>query len=131
MPSTTVDDAFPPATTLGNCTHMCCGHDGATGQAYMDLTGKFVAPSSSGNNYIHIVYDYDNNGILAAPLINWCAKSILSMYQTANTWLCTAGFHPKLMCKDNEAFHALQDFMVVEDVDFQLVPAICPLSQCH
>ncbi len=39
-----------------------------TGQAYMDLTGKFVAPSSAGNNYILIVYDYDSDGILAVSL---------------------------------------------------------------
>jgi len=51
-----------------------------TGQTYMDLTGKFVSPSSSSNNYILIVYNYDSNGILAAPLPNRHADSILEAY---------------------------------------------------
>jgi len=62
-----------------------------TGQTYMDLTGKFVSPSSSSNNYILIVYDYNSNGILAVPLPNRHADSILEAYQTAHTRLCAAG----------------------------------------
>jgi len=62
-----------------------------TGQTYMDLTGKFVSPSSSGNNYILIVYNYDSNGILAVPLPNHCTDSILEAYRTVHTCLCAAG----------------------------------------
>jgi len=56
-----------------------------TGQTYMDLTGKFVSPSSAGNNYILIVYDYDSNGILAVLLPNHHSDSILAAYQTMHT----------------------------------------------
>jgi len=93
-----------------------------TGQAYMDLTGKFVAPSSSSNNYILIVYDYDSNSILTAPLKNQRANSILAAFQVAHSHLCAMGLCPKLQHLDNEASRALQEFMMAEDIDFQLVP---------
>jgi len=71
-------DAFPPALEHGDRTHFCYATMIApTGQTHMDLTGKFISPSSAGNNYILIVYDYDSNGILAIPLPNWHAESIL------------------------------------------------------
>jgi len=88
----------------------------------MDLTGKFVVPSSTGNNYILIVYNYDSNGILVIPLKTHCSKAILEAYQVAHTQLCTTGLCPKLQCLDNKASHALQDFMLAENVDYQLVP---------
>ena len=100
-----------------------------TGQMYMDLTGKFVAPSSSGNNYIMIIYNYDSNTILAIPLKNYKSESILATYKTGHTRLCAAGLQPKLQCLDNEALHALQDYLTTESVDYQLVPL--HLHQCN
>jgi len=93
-----------------------------TSQSYMDLTSKFVAPSSTGNNYILIVYDYDSNGILAVPLKSHHFKAILAAYQIAHTRLCAAALCPKLQHLDNKASHALQDFMVAKHVNYQLVP---------
>jgi len=93
-----------------------------TGQTYMDLTRKFVAPSSSGNNYIMIIYDYDSNTILAIPLKNCKADSILAAYKIGHARLCAAGLQPKLQCLDNEASCALQDFLTTELVDYQLAP---------
>ena len=87
----------------------------------MDLSGKFVSPSSSGNNYILIVYDYDSNSILAVLLPNCRSESILEAYQIAHTQLCAVGLRLKLQHLDNEASQALKDFLVAEDVDFQLV----------
>jgi len=87
----------------------------------MDLTGEFPVQSLSGNNYILIVYDYDSNGILTAPLPNCCADSILATYQIAHARLCAAGLRPKLQHLDNEALQALKEFLVAEDVDYQLV----------
>jgi hypothetical protein len=39
-----------------------------TGQVYTNQTGRFITPSSNGNNYLLILYDYDSNAILAEPL---------------------------------------------------------------
>jgi len=119
---THVNDAFPPTIDNGECTHLCfAAMMEPTSQSYMDLTSKFVAPSSNGNNYILIVYDYDSNGILAVPLKSHHFKAILAAYQMAHTRLCAAGLHPKLQCLDNEASCALQDFMVAKHVNYQLV----------
>ena len=93
-----------------------------TGQTYMDLTGKFVVASSTGNNYILIIYDYDSNAILAIPLKNRRAESILQAYKMGHAQLCATGCKPKLQCLDNEASRALQEFLTNENVDFQLVP---------
>jgi len=79
-------NAFPPAIENGERTHLCyAAMMEPTGQTYMDLTGKFVSPSSSGNNYILIIYNYDSNGILDVPLPNHCSESILTAYQTVHT----------------------------------------------
>ena len=37
-------------------------------KGYMDLTGHFPHKSSSGNEYLLVVYDYDSNAILAEAL---------------------------------------------------------------
>eukprot|EP00957_Ditylum_brightwellii_P187241 14260440-Ditylum_brightwellii.AAC.1 len=34
---------------------------------YANLTGKFPITSTSGNNYIPVLYDYDSNAILLCP----------------------------------------------------------------
>jgi hypothetical protein len=39
-----------------------------TSQIYTDQTRKYVQVSSNGNNYLLILYDYDNNCIFAKPL---------------------------------------------------------------
>jgi hypothetical protein len=39
-----------------------------TNQIYTDLTGRFSATSLSGNKYILIIYDYDSNIVLSAPM---------------------------------------------------------------
>ncbi len=123
-------NAFPLAIENGKCTHLCyAAMMELTGQTYMDLTGKFVSPSSSGNNYILIIYDYYSNKILAVPLPNHCSDSIFTVYQTMHAQLCAAELHPHLQHLDNEASQVLKDFLVAEDVDFQfLVP---PHVHCH
>jgi hypothetical protein len=39
-----------------------------TNRIYTDLTGRFPTTSLSGNKYILIVYDYDSNSVLSAPM---------------------------------------------------------------
>jgi len=128
------DDAFSPAIDHGKRTHLCyAAMMEHTSQAYMESTSKFVATSTTSNNYILIVYDYDSNGILAVPLKTCLSKAILEACQTAHMQLCTAGLCPKLQHLDNEASCALQDFMIAEHVDFQLVPPHvhhCNAAEC-
>ena len=41
-----------------------------TGQLFSDPTGRFVAPSISGNNYILVIYDYDSNPLHVQAMPN-------------------------------------------------------------
>jgi hypothetical protein len=93
-----------------------------TGQIYSDLPGKCLVPSSRGNNYLFIVYNYDSNAILAVPIKNRTAKSIVDAYQTIHKLLVSRGLRPKLQRLDNEASALLRDFMDSEQVKYQLVP---------
>jgi hypothetical protein len=65
-----VNNAFPSSPSEHKHTHFCyTAIMEPTGQIYTDQTGQFVTPSSNGNNYLLILYDYDSNCILAKPLI--------------------------------------------------------------
>jgi len=76
------DDTFPSAPTDGTSTHFCyAAMLKPTGQIYTNQTGKFVALSSTGNNYILILYDYDSNVIIAIPFKNCKSDSILNAYK--------------------------------------------------
>jgi hypothetical protein len=46
-----------------------------TGNIGSDQTGRFIVPSTSGNNYLFILYDYDSNLIQAEPIPNRKKKS--------------------------------------------------------
>jgi hypothetical protein len=93
-----------------------------TGQIYSDQTGKFIAPSTNGNNYIMIVYDYDSNHIFAIAFRNRTAHCIRAAYQTIHQRLCKAGLKPKLQRLDNECSNILKQFLTESDIDYQLVP---------
>jgi hypothetical protein len=51
------------------------------GQIYTDHTGIFPVVSSKGNKYIMILYDYDNNAILAKPIKDRTAPELLKAFQ--------------------------------------------------
>ncbi|CAJ1938144.1 unnamed protein product [Cylindrotheca closterium] len=104
-------------------THQCYAtFFAATGQVYTDQTGKFVSPSSTGNNYIMILYDYDSNHIFAEPFPNRQAATILKAYQRLHQRLCLAGLKPQLQRLDNECSTILKNFLHASEIDFQLVP---------
>lgn len=115
-------DSFPTPGD-GIRTHACyaCVVE-AHGQVYSDQTGRFVTPSSTGNNYIMVVYDYDSNAILVEPIRNRQAATLVAAYQVLHTRLCEHGCRPQLQRLDNEASDALKDFLHQEGINFQLVP---------
>jgi hypothetical protein len=93
-----------------------------TGQVYSDQTGKFVVPSSNGNNYLLVLYGYDSNYIFAQPFKNRTALCILAAYQDMHACLCKAGLKPKLQRLDNECLQLLKDFFDNNDINYQLFP---------
>jgi hypothetical protein len=120
-PPDTSDD-FPSISTEAR-SHFCYASIiEPTGQIYSDQTGKFVQASSTGNNYLFILYEYDSNLILAEPMKTRSAQSILTAYKTVHAQLCRSGLRPQLQRLDNECSAALKDYMREEHIDFQLVP---------
>jgi hypothetical protein len=72
-----ITDAFPTQEEIR--THLCyAAVIEASGQIYTDQTGRFILPSSRGNNYLLVLYDYDSNAILAKPIPSRTAKAILA-----------------------------------------------------
>jgi hypothetical protein len=94
-----------------------------TGQVGSDQTGRFIVPSTSGNNYIFVLYDYDSNSIHAEPIPNRKQASIKTAYETVLRLLQGRGLRPKLHRLDNGASQLLKDFMTDQYVDYRLTPA--------
>jgi len=92
------------------------------GQIHKDQTGKFPTPSSTGNNYIMVLYDHDSNAILAEPFKDCTTATILAAFKVLHARLCRAGLRPRLQCLDNEASGILKEFLAAMDIDYQLVP---------
>lgn len=117
-------DAFPASDSSNERTHHCFAAicKPTTGQIYTDQTGKFIVASTSGNNYILVLYDYDSNSILIEALRSRTGPCILAGYKRLHARLVAAGLRPKLQRLDNECSAALKQFLVDEAVDYQLVP---------
>jgi hypothetical protein len=109
-------------THSGVRTHFCYVNTVNTGQIYTDQTGRFITPSTTGNNYIMILYDYDSNSIFAQPYANKTSKCLLDAYKKLHNRLVIGGLRPKLQRLDNECSIELKDYMTEEGVEFQLVP---------
>ena len=93
----------------------------AIGKVYGDPTGRFVAPSISGNEYILVVYDYDSNTIFAEPFASRKTGSQIEAYETILSVLTSHGLTPKLLTMDNEVSKAPVDFLE-PTTTVQLVP---------
>lgn len=123
FPALDEDTPFPISPTTGEKTHYCyatCFE--SQGQIFTDQTGRFITPSSTGNNDLLILYDYDSNSVHAEPIKNKTGPEILAGYKRLHRLLCLAGLRPQLQRLDNECSLALKDFMREEKVDYQLVP---------
>jgi len=87
------EDTYPDAPLDDAQIHYCyAAMLEPTGQIYTDQTGKFVAPLSTGNNYILILYNYDSNVILAIPFKNHQSDCILQAYKLGHARLCAYGY---------------------------------------
>ncbi|KAI2491412.1 Reverse transcriptase (RNA-dependent DNA polymerase) [Fragilaria crotonensis] len=115
---------FPESDPNNTRTHHCFAAvvEPATGQIHTDQTGRFVVASSTGNNYILVLYDYDSNSILVEPMLNRTGACILNAFQVLHARLVTAGLKPQLQRLDNECSTALKTFLTNESIDYQLVP---------
>ena len=117
-------DHFPTSDPTNARTHHCYAAvcDPTTGQIHSDQTGRFIVASSTGNNYILVVYDYDSNSILVEPMKSRTGACILKAFTVLHARLVTAGLRPLLQRLDNECSAALKTFLRAEQIDYQLVP---------
>ena len=74
-----------------------------TGKAYVDLNGQYTTMSSSGNQYILVVYDYDLNAIIEEPLKMRHKVDIVNGYRNLHKQLIINGYKPNIETLDNEA----------------------------
>ena len=77
IPSDLDLDHFPPQEPI-KTYHIATAieHFNPKTTAFSDLRGRFPHTSSRGNQYLLVIYDYDSNAILAAPLKNRQAGEI-------------------------------------------------------
>lgn len=87
-----------------------------------DQTGRFPLPSSSGNQYIFVLYDYDSNLINAVLIANRKAMTIVQAFKQLYNKLIQAGCRPKLYRLDNECSNILKEFLTEQEIDYQLAP---------
>ena len=78
-----------------------------TGKAYGDLTGRYLTISSSGNQYILVIYDYDPNAIIGEFLKRLQKGEIMNGYRNVNNQLSNNGYKPQIQTLDNEASYIL------------------------
>ena len=115
---------FPTSEATNERTHHCFAAivEPTTGQIHTDQTGRFIVASSTGNNYILVLYDYDSNSILVEPMRSRTGPCILKAFKLLHARLVTAGLRPQLHRLDNECSAALKQFLKEEAIDYQLVP---------
>ena len=114
---------FPQMSNIPTKTYDCVAQlvpFEAKNKGYMDLTGRFPYKSSSGNEYILIVYDYDSNAILAEALSSRQGAEIKRGWKTINEKLKSRGNTPNIYVLDNECSHHLKTAMTEESIQWQL-----------
>jgi hypothetical protein len=93
-----------------------------TNQIYTDLTGRFTTTSLSGEKYILILYDYDSNSVLSAPMKNRGDKDMVRAFDLLIQSLIICGLKPSLQRLYNEAPLALRNYLTKQGIDYQLAP---------
>ena len=125
-PNETIDKPIPSTNQTQSpqrTQHIYAACEPITGAIHTDQTGHFTLPSSSGNKYLFICYDYDSNYINAIPMAARTQEQIVKAYKTSINMLKDKGLHPKLQRLDNEASRALIKEIDTNSIDYQLTPA--------
>ncbi|MGL5934509.1 MAG: hypothetical protein ACRCZI_02680, partial [Cetobacterium sp.] len=89
---------------------------------YTNQTGRFPVPSSSGNNYLLVAYDYDSNNILLRPIKDRTANSLSEAIQSVHKTLTLGGCKPQYHRLDNECSQQVKDFFDQDKIKYQLAP---------
>ncbi|MCX8501414.1 MAG: hypothetical protein ORO03_06955, partial [Alphaproteobacteria bacterium] len=116
-------DHFPEQPRDNQQTNLCfLAASEPKHLVYSDQTGRLPQPSSSGNNYLLIAYDYDSNAILMRPIKNRKAESLTAAIKDIHNTLSKGGCQPKFHRMDNECPQEVKDYFKTRDVQYQLAP---------
>ena len=104
--------------------HICATilHRNDVLKSYSDQTGQFPIPSSSGNNYMFILYHQDTNTIHAVGIPNRKGPSIRDAWESTHRLLLHRGHAPELHILDNECSLDLKIAFLSNKIAFQRVP---------
>jgi Reverse transcriptase (RNA-dependent DNA polymerase) len=117
------DDPFPEQTPDNNRSNQCyLAAADLRHVVYTDQTGRLPQPSSSGNNYILVAYDYDSNAILLRPIRNRTAEALTAAMADIHTTLTKGGCRPHYHRLDNECPQQVKDYFTSRNVHYQLAP---------
>ena len=89
---------------------------------YSDQTGWFPYQSSQDIQYIYIVYDYDANAILHAPLTSRKTEHMIAVWEDCYKRLTKKGHKVVLHILDNVISSIMKNSLKINEVQFQLVP---------
>ena len=121
------DDYFPPQEPI-KTYHIAAKIEcyQAKQMAYSDLTGKFPHVSSRGNQYVLVLYDFDSNAILVAPLKSRQAHEITQKWKELHGKLTKHGHVTKNYIMDNECSADLKAALTKAKLDYELAPPHMP-----
>jgi hypothetical protein len=116
-------DAFPPQPKKTTRTNACfLATTDPTHIVYSDQTGRLPHPSSTGNNYLVVAYDYDSNSILLRPVKSRAAAHLTAAIADIHATLTRGGCQPQFHRLDNECAQELKEYFAQADVQYQLAP---------
>lgn len=91
-------------------------------KSYSDQTGRFPVRSTSGNQYIFILYYYDTNSIHDVSIKSRHADVISAAWQKVFDTIQHHGEQPSLHILDNECAYDIKQSFNKSNVKYQLVP---------
>jgi hypothetical protein len=123
----TIEEQFPfqlltDTTELAMASYCYSTIFTPTDKVYSDQTGNFQYTSSKGNNALMVLYDYDSNAILAEPIANRKATTLLAATKKMHNILRLKGRKPQTHYLDNECSDIMKDYFKQNDIQHQLVP---------
>ena len=112
-----------------NQIFMSMGYiDKKKGTVYADLTGRFPITSVDRMTAIFIMYDWTTNAILATPIKDAKAETIVDCFKTNVRYLAKQGFKPTYNIIDNVASKAVQTYL--ENEAKMKVQLVEPYNHC-
>eukprot|EP00804_Cyclotella_cryptica_P013536 CCRYP_017241-RA/>CCRYP_017241-RA protein AED:0.47 eAED:0.47 QI:0/0/0/1/0/0/2/0/225 len=92
------------------------------GTTYTDFTGRFPNMSLENNQYVFVAYDYTTNAIIVRAITDCESNTIVKAFDDIFSYLNSKGFKPRFNVLDNEASHAITEYLRRHDIKWQFVP---------